>query len=154
MFDSFFLIAKIHIAIIKILQQLWDYAFIVRTSIEDWKKTPWRKIDVENMDIECKKFAKDIRLLDKEMRGWDTYLMLESTVKNMLTSLRAVGELQNPAIRERHWIQLMASTKVFTAIQKLILCFLLLFSHKMSVIFILLELPNALYIKKFQNTIT
>lgn len=93
-------------------QQLWDYIYLVRTSIEDWKKTPWRKIDVENMDIECKKFAKDVRLLDKEMRGWDTYLMLESTVKNMLTSLRAVGELQNPAIRERHWIQLMASTKV------------------------------------------
>lgn len=68
------------------------------------------------MDIECKKFAKDVRLLDKEMRGWDAYLMLESTVKNMLTSLRAVGELQNPAIRERHWIQLMASTKVFTSI--------------------------------------
>lgn len=64
------------------------------------------------MDIECKKFAKDVRLLDKEMRTWDAYLMLEATVKNMLTSLRAVGELQNPAIRERHWIQLMASTKV------------------------------------------
>lgn len=95
------------------MQQLWDYVFIVRTSIEDWKLTPWRKIDVENMDIECKKFAKDVRLLDKEMRTWDTYVMLESTVKNMLTSLRAVGELQNPAIRERHWIQLMASTKVF-----------------------------------------
>lgn len=94
-------------------QQLWDYIYLVRTSIEDWKKTPWRKIDVENMDIECKKFAKDVRLLDKEMRGWDTYLMLESTVKNMLTSLRAVGELQNSAIRERHWIQLMASTKVY-----------------------------------------
>lgn len=67
------------------------------------------------MDIECKKFAKDVRLLDKEMRPWDTYIMLESTVKNMLTSLRAVGELQNPAIRERHWIQLMASTKVSSA---------------------------------------
>lgn len=94
------------------VQQLWDYIYIVRTSIEDWKLTPWRKIDVENMDIECKKFAKDVRLLDKEMRQWDTYTMLESTVKNMLTSLRAVGELQNPAIRERHWIQLMTSTKV------------------------------------------
>lgn len=64
------------------------------------------------MDIECKKFAKDVRLLDKEMRVWDTYIQLEGTVKNMLTSLRAVGELQNPAIRERHWHQLMTSTKV------------------------------------------
>ena len=50
--------------------------------------------------------------LDKEMRPWDTFISLESTVKNMLTSLRAVGELQNPAIRERHWRQLMNSTKV------------------------------------------
>jgi dynein heavy chain, axonemal len=95
-----------------LFQQLWDYVFIVQTCIEDWKTTPWRKIDVENMDIECKKFAKDVRLLDKEMRAWDTYIQLEATVKNMLTSLRAVGELQNPAIRERHWHQLMTSTKV------------------------------------------
>lgn len=50
--------------------------------------------------------------LDKEMRSWDTYTYLEATVKNMVTSLRAVGELQNPAIRERHWKQLMSSTKV------------------------------------------
>lgn len=80
--------------------------------MDDWKTTPWRKIDVENMDIECKKFAKEIRMLDKEMRSWDTYMGLEATVKNTLTSLKAVGELQNPAIRERHWNQLMKSTKV------------------------------------------
>lgn len=116
-------------------QQLWDYIYLVRTSIEDWKKTPWRKIDVENMDIECKKFAKDVRLLDKEMRGWDTYLMLESTVKNMLTSLRAVGELQNPAIRERHWIQLMASTKVL-----FIGCIMFLFFLWFIILFILRSL--------------
>ncbi|KAF4519850.1 hypothetical protein B566_EDAN005192, partial [Ephemera danica] len=94
------------------VNHLWDYIFIVRTSIEDWKTTPWRKIDVENMDIECKKFAKEVRALDKEMRMWDAYIALEATVKNMLTSLRAVGELQNPAIRERHWQQLMTTTKV------------------------------------------
>ena len=36
---------------------------------------------------------------------------LETTVKNMLTSLRAVGELQNAAIRERHWEQLVKNKK-------------------------------------------
>ncbi|CAH1639911.1 unnamed protein product [Spodoptera littoralis] len=103
---------------LRMLKQLWDYVYIVRTSIEDWKTTPWRKIDVENMDIECKKFAKEIRLLDKEMRSWDTYITLEATVKNMLTSLRAVGELQNPAIRERHWDQLMSTTKSLAALPR------------------------------------
>lgn len=86
--------------------------------MEDWQTTPWRKIDVENMDIECKKFAKEIRMLDKEMRTWDTFIQLEATVKNTLTSLKAVGELQNPAIRERHWNQLMKSTKVFSGPNK------------------------------------
>ena len=42
-------------------QQLWDHIFLVRKSVEHWKDTPWREVDVENMDIECKKFAKDIR---------------------------------------------------------------------------------------------
>ena len=46
---------------LRMLKQLWDYVNIVRSSIEGWKTTPWRKIDVENMDIECKKFAKEIR---------------------------------------------------------------------------------------------
>lgn len=41
------------------------------------------------------------------MRNWDTYIQLDSTVKNTLTSIRAVGELQNSALRDRHWIQLM-----------------------------------------------
>ncbi|XP_062567134.1 dynein beta chain, ciliary-like [Saccostrea cucullata] len=97
---------------IKLLKTLWDYIIMVQSSIDDWKTTFWKEINVEQMDMDCKKFAKDIRGLDKEMRAWDSYLGLENTVKNMLTSLRAVSELQNPAIRDRHWQQLMVATKV------------------------------------------
>ena len=97
---------------IKLLKTLWDYIVMVRSSFEDWKTTPWKEINVEQMDMDCKKFAKDIRQLDKEMRAWDSYTGVEDSVKNMLTSLRAVSELQNDAIRERHWQQLMAATKV------------------------------------------
>ena len=96
----------------KMLKQLWDYIFLVRTSIDEWKTTLWRDIDVENMDTDCKKYSKDIRAFDKDMRDWNTFKGLETTVKNMLTSLRAVGELQNPAIRERHWEQLVQATRV------------------------------------------
>ena len=97
---------------IALLKTLWDYTYIIRSSIDDWKTTTWLEINVEQMDQDCKKFAKDLRVLDKEMRAWDTYTGVESTVKNMLTSLRAVAELQNPAIRDRHWQQLMKATGV------------------------------------------
>lgn len=97
---------------IVLLKILWDMIVLVRTSFQEWTKTLWREINVEQLDMDCKKFVKDIRLLDKEMRSWDAFLGLESSVKNMVTSLRAVGELQNPAIRDRHWQQLMQATKV------------------------------------------
>ena len=64
------------------------------------------------MDMDCKKFAKDIRTMDKEMRAWDVYLGLEATIKNMMASLKAVGDLQNSSIRDRHWKQLMDATGV------------------------------------------
>lgn len=51
-------------------------------------------------------------MLEKEVRVWDVYAGLESIVKNLLTSLRAVNELQNSAVRERHWQQLMNTTGV------------------------------------------
>uniref|UniRef100_A0A8C3GPM7 Dynein axonemal heavy chain 17 n=1 Tax=Cairina moschata TaxID=8855 RepID=A0A8C3GPM7_CAIMO len=97
---------------VRLLKQLWDMIVLVNTSIDDWKTTKWKDINVEQMDIDCKKFAKDIRSLDKEMRSWDAFTGLDSSMKNMITSLRAVNELQNPAIRDRHWHELMQATKV------------------------------------------
>ncbi|XP_039595259.1 dynein heavy chain 9, axonemal [Polypterus senegalus] len=97
---------------VSLLKDLWDMINMVKSSINDWKTTRWRDINVENMDQDCKRFSKDIRGLDKEMRAWDAFTGLDDTVKNILTSLRAVAELQNPAIRERHWFQLMEATGV------------------------------------------
>jgi len=50
--------------------------------------------------------------LDKETRTWDLYTHIEAQLKNMITSLRAVLELQNPAIKDRHWQELMIKTRV------------------------------------------
>ncbi|XP_076454452.1 dynein beta chain, ciliary-like [Babylonia areolata] len=96
----------------RFLKKLWDFVYLVTSTLDDWNTTPWKCINVETMDMDCKKFAKDVRMLDKEMRAWDTYLGLESRIKNMVASLKAVGDLQNPSIRERHWKQLMAATGV------------------------------------------
>ena len=42
----------------------FDKNITTRTSIDEWKTTPWVEIDVENMDMECKKFAKVIFIND------------------------------------------------------------------------------------------
>nr|XP_058139450.1 dynein axonemal heavy chain 9 isoform X3 [Dasypus novemcinctus] len=94
------------------LKELWDTMGMVTSSIRAWETTKWRDINVEAMDLECKRFARYIRNLDKEVRAWDAFTGLENTVLNTLTSLRAVADLQNPAIRPRHWRQLMQATGV------------------------------------------
>lgn len=97
---------------LKMLKQVWDFVNAVESCIENWKKTAWKKIDVDDMEQECKRYAKEMRTLDKEVRVWAPYIHCENLIKNLLTSLRAITELQNPAIRERHWIELMQATKV------------------------------------------
>ena len=96
----------------KNMKLVWDYIQLVSTTIDEWKKTLWHEIDVENMDMECKKYSKDLRGFDKDTRELSAFLGLESMVKNMLTSLRAVEKLQSSAIQDRHWDQLVRATKV------------------------------------------
>nr|XP_030717250.1 dynein heavy chain 9, axonemal isoform X1 [Globicephala melas] len=94
------------------LKELWDTIEMVTSSIHAWETTTWMDINVEAMDLECRWFARHIRNLDKEVRAWDAFTGLESTILNTLTSLRAVAKLQNPAMRARHWRQLMQATGV------------------------------------------
>ncbi|XP_061653101.1 dynein axonemal heavy chain 11 [Phyllopteryx taeniolatus] len=95
-----------------LIKAVWDMVIFVKSSIEDWTKTPWKEINIEQMDMELRRLAKEMKMLDKDVRLWDVYVGLESTVKNFLTSLRAINELQNSAVRGRHWQQLMNTTKV------------------------------------------
>ncbi|XP_076625371.1 dynein beta chain, ciliary [Colletes latitarsis] len=97
---------------IQLLKTVWDYVNVINTSLNEWKTTVWKKIDVEWMDQECKKLLRELRQLDKDVRPWSVYSDVEAQVRNMMASLRAVAELQNPAIRDRHWRELMAETKV------------------------------------------
>lgn len=85
---------------------------MVRSRIEDWKQTAWAKIDVDDIDQECKRIAKDMRTMDKELRAWDLYQHTDTSLKNLIVSLRAIVDLQNPAIRDRHWSELMDTTRV------------------------------------------
>lgn len=97
---------------IELLNGLWNYIHMVRNTLKEWEETIWSEIDVEQMETSCKRFTQELRTMDREIKVWKAYLDLDATVRNMMASLRAIGELQNSAVRERHWQQLMQTTKV------------------------------------------
>ncbi|XP_051576917.1 dynein axonemal heavy chain 11 [Myxocyprinus asiaticus] len=95
-----------------VLKQLWDLMLCAQCSIASWTGTKWREINVEHMETELRRFTKEMWVLDKEARVWDVYEGLDHLLRDLLASLRAVTELQNPAMRERHWLQLVRTTGV------------------------------------------
>ncbi|VEL13031.1 unnamed protein product [Protopolystoma xenopodis] len=52
----------------------------------------------------------EIRSLDKEVRKWPMFQGLEAELKDINASVMAVRDLQNPAVQDRHWIELMRDT--------------------------------------------
>jgi len=47
------------------LKSLWDMTELVKSSFSDWNTTLWKDINVEQMELDCKKFVK----VRKEGRG-------------------------------------------------------------------------------------
>ncbi|KAJ3597932.1 hypothetical protein NHX12_001448 [Muraenolepis orangiensis] len=62
----------------------------LESNVEDWAKTKWGQISVDQMEADLRSFAKDMQKLDREARTWDVYCALDVHVKNLLTSLRAI----------------------------------------------------------------
>lgn len=50
--------------------------------------------------------------MDKVIHDWPVYVHIEKLIKTMLTSLKALIELQNPAMKDRHWAELVDVTNV------------------------------------------
>lgn len=93
-------------------QQLWDFVNVIESCVGNWKRTAWKRLDVEEIEQQCKRFSKDIRSLGKLIRTWKPFIYIERVLRNLVTSLRAITELQNTAIKDRHWLELMKLTGV------------------------------------------
>ncbi|ALC45571.1 CG41497 [Drosophila busckii] len=94
------------------VKQLWDFVRVIESCIVDWHATPWLHIDTDDVEHECKKFTRDLRTLDKCIRDWAPYVHIVGVLRELVASLRAITELQNPAITDRHWLELMQLTKL------------------------------------------
>lgn len=94
-----------------VLKLIWDMVSVVRTQLQEWQRTLWDKIDTDILVEKSKALQKQITKLPKECRGWSVYQGLQSEVKNLLTVLPLVTLLHSPSMSERHWKDLMTSTK-------------------------------------------
>ncbi|EFC48546.1 hypothetical protein NAEGRDRAFT_55628 [Naegleria gruberi] len=95
---------------VMLLKSLWDIISHILSLFKDWMKTSFKKVDVDALVEESKKLKKTIQNFNTKARAWDSYSGLNNAVNNMLTSLPLVQDLRNPAMRRRHWDELLEET--------------------------------------------
>lgn len=92
------------------LKALWDMVAYVFFIFRDWRATKWEVIDTEMLAEKTKALGKEIKTLNKAARTYDVYKSLDDMVKAMAVALPLVSDLHDPAMRDRHWKQLMKAT--------------------------------------------
>ncbi|TPP61873.1 Dynein beta chain ciliary [Fasciola gigantica] len=94
----------------KVTKRVWDYINMFRSYVTAWKTSKWKEIDFGAIDEVIREISMEIRSMDKEVRQWPMFQGLEAELKDLNASVTAVRDLQNPAVKERHWIELMSDT--------------------------------------------
>eukprot|EP01063_Lacrimia_lanifica_P013523 TRINITY_DN2016_c0_g3_i2.p1 TRINITY_DN2016_c0_g3~~TRINITY_DN2016_c0_g3_i2.p1 ORF type:complete len:4660 (+),score=2247.11 TRINITY_DN2016_c0_g3_i2:150-14129(+) len=95
-----------------LLKQLWDFVGNVQSQFEDWMCQAFNEMDPDGLIEDAKKMQKHMKGLPLKCKSTGTFTGLESEVKDMMTTLPLVLELRNPAMRERHWQQLLRKCEV------------------------------------------
>lgn len=94
------------------VKDVWDTSVLCEVQFADWKKTLWNDIRTDLMEDGAKNFVKEVKSLNKLVRDEDVFKGVDNSVKNFLVSVPLVADLRSPAMRDRHWQQLMDTTKV------------------------------------------
>ena len=89
-----------------VLKQVWDFHDLIGSTYSKWKEILYNDIDVDALLKENKKLSKQIRKFGGDnpiAKQWGSYRDVEQMTKDMDTVLPIVQELNNPAMKDRHW---------------------------------------------------
>ena len=90
-----------------ILKQLWDMVSHVKSQFTDWWGQTFKNMDAEELITRTKDMLKQMKAMPIKCKSTNAYIGLEEEIKSMLVTLPLVENLRNPAMRTRHWHQLL-----------------------------------------------
>ncbi len=88
------------------LEQVWETKKRWDNKWDEMKKTPFRKINVEDFDEIADEYIRELASRSKEVKKWDISLFLDNKIKEFRNTLPLIEKLLHPAMRERHWRKL------------------------------------------------
>ena len=90
-----------------LLTTIWGIVKDWNSRYNTWKDGMFRDLEVENMEEEAIRINKRIVKIGREIKSWSIWKHIKETVDAFKRTMPLIVDLRNPAMRERHWGQLM-----------------------------------------------
>ncbi|KAI8904300.1 dynein heavy chain and region D6 of dynein motor-domain-containing protein [Gorgonomyces haynaldii] len=89
------------------LSQIWQATQEWNGSYDGWRGKPFLSLDGNEIEEQVQKFVKRLAKMGKEIKDWDVFSALKERVNQTKRTIPLLLDLRNPALRERHWGQIM-----------------------------------------------
>eukprot|EP00842_Homolaphlyctis_polyrhiza_P005476 jgi/Hompol1/592/HPOL_005362-RA len=90
-----------------LLTQIWQATQEWNVAYDNWRSRPFLSLDGTEMEDAVQKFVRRLGKMGKEMKDWDVFNVLKDRVNQTKRTIPLLLDLRNPAMRERHWNQIM-----------------------------------------------
>ncbi|KAL5020323.1 hypothetical protein ScPMuIL_003215 [Solemya velum] len=89
------------------LKQVYETARVITDQQAEWKRHRWQKMDTKFLREETNKQLDIVKSLPESIFTWDVYIGLHESITTIQACLPLIEDLSNPAMRTRHWKQLV-----------------------------------------------
>ncbi|XP_018424228.1 PREDICTED: dynein beta chain, flagellar outer arm-like [Nanorana parkeri] len=92
------------------LSLVWQHVDSICKEQDIWKKELWHDMDTGELQQRTRQQQANLQSLPREVQEWDVYRQVLEAVNVMNLTLPLIEDLSNPAMRTRHWKQLVRQT--------------------------------------------
>jgi len=89
------------------LKKAWKTVEEVRSRHGEWKSIRWQRVNIKQASEETDRQLEMLAALPEETAAWDVVLGTSGEIGNIKMCLPIIEEIANPAMRTRHWKQLV-----------------------------------------------
>ena len=86
---------------------MWDCIRNIISVIDETKRVTWSGLDPESFEDSAKSMVTSLRRLPKNAKTSDAFKGADRLVKEFMSTCPLIISLRSPAMRERHWRELM-----------------------------------------------
>ncbi|XP_078672103.1 uncharacterized protein LOC144911712 isoform X1 [Branchiostoma floridae x Branchiostoma belcheri] len=92
------------------LKLVWETWRVVSEQQNDWRLHRWQKIDTKFLRTATQEQLARVKGLPEDTFVWDVYMGMQESIVIIQACLPLIDDLRNPAMRTRHWKQLVRIT--------------------------------------------